>query len=408
MTTAAVCTIGDELLAGDIVDSNSAWLAGVLGGLGIEVRTTVTVGDALGPLVAELRRLVATHDVVVCSGGLGPTPDDRTRDAVAAAAGVELVRDHEQVARLRAWFAERDVEMPAANERQADAPAGATRLPPQGTAPGFVVEVDGCLVAALPGPPWELRAMVEQDLEPLLVALPGIRPKVVRSIRLSGVGESHTAEVLAPVEQSLPDDVDIAYYASGGEIRVTLTARGDTRDAARARTEEPLARAVALLGETVVGIDDGSLEEVVVGRHARAGRTIAVAESATAGMLADRLASVPGASAVLFGGVVAYSPLAKVELCDVPQAVLDEHGTVSRATTEAMAVGVRQRLGADVGVATTGVAGPDPVGEVPVGTLVWAVATAAGVRSWQRHLPGDRRQVRRRLTAAALEALRRI
>ena len=224
MTTAAICTIGDELLAGEIVDANSAWLAAALGELGIEVRTTVTVGDDLARLTAEVERLAASHDVLVCTGGLGPTSDDRTRDAVAAAAGVELVRDQELARRLRDWFSSRGVDMPERNLRQADAPAGARILPPQGTAPGFVVEVGDCLVAALPGPPWELEAMFDEDLEPVLVALPGTRPSVTRVVRVGSMGESAVAALLAPVEEELPEGVQIAYLASGGEIRVKLTA----------------------------------------------------------------------------------------------------------------------------------------------------------------------------------------
>lgn len=407
MTTAAICTIGDELLAGETVDTNTAWMASALAELGIEVRTAVTVGDDLGRLTAEVRRLAGEHDVLLCSGGLGPTSDDRTREAVAAAAGVELVRDEALGERLRGWFAERGVEMPEANLRQADAPAGATVLPPQGTAAGFLLEVGGCLVGVLPGPPWELHAMFDEEVEPRLLALPGSRPQVTRVVRVGGMGESAVAERLAPVEAALPEGVGIAYLASGGEIRVKLSSRGESRDEARAATEGPLARTVELLGPAVVAVDGGPVEETVVRRYAAEGRTVAVAESASAGMVADRIASVPGASAVLIGGVVAYSAAAKMVLCGVDQAVIDEHGTVARPTTEAMASGIRQRLGADVGVATTGVAGPDPVGDVPVGTLVWAVATADGVRSWSRSLPGDRTQVRRRLAAAALEALRR-
>ncbi len=407
MTTAAICTIGDELLAGEILDANGAWLAAALGELGIEVRVAVTVGDERAALAAEIARLAASHDVLVCTGGLGPTSDDRTREAIAEAAGVPLERDEGLARRLRDWFAAQGVDMPATNLRQADAPAGATWLAPKGTAAGFVVRVGACLVAALPGPPWELHAMFAEDLEPLLVALPGIRPHVTRVVRLSGVGESSVADRLAPVESSLPPSVGIAYLASGGEIRVKLTARGPTRAAARSATDEPLSRVVELLGPAVVAVDGGSLEEVVVRRYTAEGRTVAVAESATAGMVADRLASVPGASRVLRGGAVAYTAEAKVALCGVDPDVVVAHGTVGDVVTEAMAVGIRERLGADVGVATTGVAGPDPVDDHPVGTLVWAVATADGVRSWQRHLPGDRAQVRRRLASAALEALRR-
>lgn len=407
MTTAAICTIGDELLAGEITDRNSAWLAAQLMGLGIEVRTTVSVGDRIAPLVAELQRLVAAHDVVLCSGGLGPTSDDRTREAIAAAAGVELELRDELADQLRAWFAERGVDMPERNLQQAHLPVGAEVLPPQGTAPGFVLDVGGTLVGALPGVPWELHAMYRDAVEPRLVDLDGIEPSVTRVVRVSGLGESACAEVLAPLEDELPEEVDIAYLASGGELRVKLTARGRDRDEAVARTDGPLERAVELLGEHVVAVDTGSLEETLIARCTAAGVTVAVAESASGGILADRLVRPSGASAVFLGGVVAYSAAAKRDLVGVDAAVLEEHGTVSRATTEAMAVAIRERLGATFGLATTGVAGEEPVEGHEPGTLVWAVATPDGVRSWQRSLPGDRATVRRRLAQAALEGLRR-
>lgn len=408
MTTVAICTIGDELLAGEVVDSNGAWLAARLGDLGLEVATIVSVGDGLERLTAEVRRLADAHDVVVCSGGLGPTSDDRTRDAVAAATDRPLERHQELAGRLEGWFASHGMEMPGANLQQADVPTGATVLPPQGTAPGFAVHLDGGgLVAALPGVPWELREMFRASLEPLLVDLTGIRPAVTRVVHVSGLGESACADRLAPLEADLPPGVEIGYLATGGELRVKLTARDGDRDSAHERTEQPLSRALELLGQHVVGIDGGSLEDVVITRYTAAERTIAVAESASAGILADRLATPPGASTVFLGGAVVYTAEAKHLLAGVPWAVLDEHGTVSRTTTEALAAGIRERLGADVGAATTGVAGAEPVEDREPGTIIWAIATADGVRSWERVLPGDRDAVRHRLATAALEGLRR-
>lgn len=249
--------------------------------------------------------------------------------------------------------------------------------------------------------------MFRESLTPLLVDRSGIRPSVTRVLHVSGLGESACAQRLAPLEDDLPEGVEIGYLAAGGELRVKLTARDDDRKSARARTDEPLTRALELLGEHVVGIDGGSLEEVVITRYTAADRTIATAESASAGILADRLASAPGSSQAFLGGAVVYSAAAKQRLADLPDEVLAEHGTVSRRTTEALAVGIRERLGADVGVATTGVAGDAPVEDRPPGTIIWAIATEDGVRSWERVLPGDREAVRRRLAAAALEALRR-
>jgi nicotinamide-nucleotide amidase len=406
VTTAAICSVGDELLAGEVVDTNAAWLAGRLLALGIEVRTTQAVGDDLGRLVAVLRRLVAEHDVVLVGGGLGPTSDDRTREAVAAALGLDLEHREDLAEAIAARFRSFDAVMPATNLRQAEVPVGSTALDPVGTAPGFVVRGDDTLVAALPGVPWEIRAMFDQ-LEEHLVALPGIRPSVTRALTVVGMGESAVAETLAGLEDVLPDGVAIAYLASGGQIRVKLTARGDDREQAAAVLEPLLARARDLLGDAVAAVDAASLEQVVVQQLAARGRTLAVAESATGGRVTARLTSVPGASRVLLGGVVVYTAAAKTTLAGVDQRLLDVHGPVSAEVTEALAEGVRARLGADVGVATTGVAGPDPQGGREVGTMVWAVATGAGVRSWERRLTGDRATVQERLTTAALEAVRR-
>lgn len=406
MTSVALCSVGDELLAGEVVDTNAAWLAQWVGGLGLEVRTTVTVGDDLDAMVALLRRLVDEHDVVLVGGGLGPTSDDRTREAVAAALDLELEHREELADAIAARFAAFGRRMPPSNLRQAEVPAGAAALHPVGTAPGFVVTDAAALVAALPGVPWELRAMAEQ-LEPHLLALPGIRPHVTRSLSVAGMGESSVAEALEPLERDLPDDVALAFLAAGGQVRVKLTARGADRDEAAATVDPLVARARELLGQAVVAVDASSLEEVVVQQLASRGRTIAVAESATGGRVAARITAVPGSSQVLVGGVVVYTEHAKRVLAGVDADLLAEHGPVSREVTEALAVGVRERLGADLGLATTGVAGPGTQGGREVGTMLWALATADGVRSWEQTVPGDRVTVQERLATNALEAVRR-
>ena len=406
MTSVALCSVGDELLAGEVVDTNAAWLAQWVGGLGLEVRTTVTVGDDLDAMVVLLRRLVDEHDVVLVGGGLGPTSDDRTREAVAAALDLELEHREELADAIAARFAAFGRRMPPSNLRQAEVPAGAAALHPVGTAPGFVVTDAAALVAALPGVPWELRAMAEQ-LEPHLLALPGIRPHVTRSLSVAGMGESSVAEALEPLERDLPDDVALAFLAAGGQVRVKLTARGADRDEAAATVDPLVARARELLGEAVVAVDASSLEEVVVQQLASRGQTIAVAESATGGRVAARITAVPGSSQVLVGGVVVYTEHAKRVLAGVDADLLAAHGPVSREVTEALAVGVRERLGADLGLATTGVAGPGTQGGRDVGTMLWALATADGVRSWEQTVPGDRVTVQERLATNALEAVRR-
>jgi len=406
MTTVALCSVGDELLAGEVVDTNAAWLAQWVGALGLEVRTTVTVGDDLDTMVALLRRLADEHDVVLVGGGLGPTSDDRTRDAVAIAFGRELEHREELAEAIAARFASFGRRMPPSNLRQAQVPVGAAALEPVGTAPGFVVAGAAALVAALPGVPWELRAMAEQ-LEPHLLALPGIRPHVTRSLSVAGMGESSVAEALEPLERDLPADVALAFLASGGQVRVKLTARGGDRDEAAATVDPLVVRARELLGEAVVAVDASSLEEVVVQQLRTRGLTIALAESATGGRVAARITAVPGSSQVLVGGVVVYTEHAKQVLAGVDADLLAAHGPVSREVTEALAVGVRERLGADLGLATTGVAGPGTQGGRDVGTMLWALATSDGVRSWEQTVPGDRPTVQERLATNALEAVRR-
>lgn len=406
MTSVALCSVGDELLAGEVVDTNAAWLARWAGGLGLEVRTTVTVGDDLSAMVALLQRLVDEHDVVLVGGGLGPTSDDRTREAVAAALGRDLEHRDELAEMIAARFASFGRRMPPSNLRQAEVPVGAAALAPVGTAPGFVVTDAAALVAALPGVPWELRAMAEQ-LEPHLLALPGIRPHVTRSLSVAGMGESSVAEALEPLERDLPDDVALAFLAAGGQVRVKLTARGADRDVAAAVVDPLVARARDLLGAAVVAVDASSLEQVVVQQLRTRGQTIAVAESATGGRVAARITAVPGSSQVLVGGVVVYTEHAKRVLAGVDAALLEAHGPVSREVTEALAVGVRGRLGTDLGLATTGVAGPETQGGQEVGTMLWALATADGVRSWEQTVPGDRATVQERLATNSLEAVRR-
>ena len=393
--------VGDELLLGDIVNTNAAWLGEQLARAGVEVVASAAVGDDVQRLATALRRALEDADVVVLSGGLGPTVDDLTRDAVALVAGVALVRSPELEAGLRAKFAAYDLAMPDAVLRQADVPAGAEPLDnPLGTAPGLWLELAEGVVIALPGPPHELRATAG----PVLTRLAARTGTVVttRQVHVAGTGESQVAErVEAAVV--VPDGVALAYLAGGAVVRVRFTTTADPA------ALDPLVDAVdAALGDDVFGHDEDTLDGVVHGLLRAAGQTVAVAESLTGGLLGAALSQRPGSSATFRGGLVVYATDLKALLADVPSALLTTYGAVAPETAAALAQGARTRLGADWGIGVTGVAGPQEQEGHPVGTVHLAVAGPD--RSGQArslHLPGDRERIRAMTVTHALDLLRR-
>ena len=405
---AAIVSVGTEVVSGDQVDTNAAWVATRLRTLGARPVLVVAVGDGMEELVDALAIAAERADIVVVGGGLGPTPDDRTRDAVARFAGVDLHRREDVVAMIEDRFAGFGRTMPAVNARQADIPVDGVVMPPVGTAAGFSLEVGATTLHVLPGVPWELRRMFDEHVAPVVLARSGGRVLVTHVVHLAGLGESDVATALADVEDAAgADGVDIAYLATGRGIQVKLSASGGDQDVVEAVLAEHLDRVVSVLGPAVVGIDGDGLEVGVVAALRAAGLTIATAESATGGQVAARLTQVPGASQVVRGGVVVYATDTKVSLAGIDDAVLADHPPVSEAVTKALAIAVRERLGSDIGVATTASAGPTAQDGVPVGTAVWAVADATGARVWSRRLPGDRDDVRDRLSTAAIDAVRR-
>lgn len=401
---AAVVAVGDELLLGDIVNGNAAWLGAELAAVGAPVVHSSMVGDTVERIVTAVRRALEDADVVVLTGGLGPTTDDLTREAVAAVAGAPLVRQPALEAELRAKFAAYGVDMPDAVLKQADVPEGAVVLDnPVGTAPGLQLEVGGRLLLAMPGPPHELAA-VFAGVRTGLAARSGA-VGLTRTLHCAGLGESAVAEVVDRTI-TVPDGVDLAYLAGGAVVRVRLTTVAATAaqaDAVLAPLVEPLA---AALGDAVFGRDDDSIAQVVIARLTAAGATVAVAESLTAGLVGAALTEVAGSSAVFRGGLLVYATDLKASLAGVPQAVLDEHGAVSARTAEALAEGVRARLGATYGLALTGVAGPDPQEGHPPGTVHVAVAGPDRTVSRSLRLPGGRARVRLLAVTAGLDLLR--
>jgi nicotinamide-nucleotide amidase len=381
--TAEILCIGTELLLGTITNSNARWLAEQLAALGIPHHRQGVVGDNRERLIAELQAAAERCAVLITTGGLGPTPDDLTTEAIAAAFGTPLV-EHPQVwAEIQARLAARGRPCAASNRRQACLPEGAALLPnPTGTAPGMIwTPRPGFTILTFPGVPSEMRAMWQATAAPWLQAA-GLAEGVFasRMLRFWGVAESNLAEQMADLLEAA--NPTVAPYAGAGQVKLRITARAASMAAAEALLAPVEAEIRARTGALCFGVDDDSLASVVLDQLRRRGQTLAVAESCTGGGLGAALAAVPGASDVLIGGVIAYANSVKQVLLGVPAVLLDTHGAVSDPVASAMAEGVRRSTGADWALAITGVAGPGGgSGEKPVGLVHIAVAGPAGCSS---------------------------
>jgi nicotinamide-nucleotide amidase len=403
--------VGTELLLGQIINTNAAWIGQRLADVGWDCLRHTVVGDNERRIAETIREALDRADAVIVTGGLGPTQDDVTREALAAVAGVSLVRQPELEQWLRERFARMGVQrMAEMNLRQADVHEGARVIDnPRGTAPGLIVEIDGKPTYAVPGVPREMEGMLERVVLPDLAARAGEgRAIVSRTLRTVGVGESRLAERLTPLwEEAGAGQVTLAYLASPGEVRVRLTAVGATREEALAEIAPVEARVRQELGDIVYGTDDETLE-AVVGRLLRErGLSLATAESLTGGLLGGRVTGIAGASDYYLGGVVAYAADAKASQLGVAPDLLAAEGPVSEQVAAAMAAGARGAFGADLGLAATGVAGPTEQSGRRVGTLCLGVADAAGTATRTLTAPGDRTQVRLWTCSVALDLLRR-
>ena len=401
----SVLAVGTELLLGQVVDTNSAFIGERLAAAGIDSHLHVHVGDNLERIAAALRMLLGVSDGVIVCGGLGPTQDDISREAIAAVLGVDLVRDKGMVERIGEMFARRGREMAANNLRQADRPEGARFvLQELGTAPGLVCPTaDGKVVYAVPGVPAEMREMIERAVVPDLQARAGSGSVIVsRMVRTWGTPESTLAELIGDrVERQT--NPTIAFLASGIEgIRVRLTAKAADVDEAAALLDAEEAALREILGPLVFGVDDESMEKAVGDLLEARGLTLGVAESLTGGMVGSRLAEVPGSSRWFRGSVVAYASQVKFDVLGVP-----EGPVVSAAAASAMASGARRVLEADVGLGVTGVAGPTTQDGRPVGTVFTAVDLDGEVDVQERHLPGGRQLVRQLAAISLVDQLRR-
>lgn len=411
LRTAEIIAVGSELITPDRIDTNSLWLTARLNELGIDVRAKAAVRDNRGNLASLFTQALARADLVVTTGGLGPTDDNLTREAVAGALGLALVENAEILARLRERFARRRVPMPEINRRQAQVPEGATVLVnPNGSAPGLWIERGPKVAVLLPGPPREIHPMFQADVRPRLEARTGGRRLRRRVLKITGRAESQVDEVAEPIYTPFrrqPVPIETTILATPGQIELHLSAAGSDVPALDRALDEAVGRLRAALGAIVFSVDGRLLEAVVGDLLRERGLRIAAAESCTAGLLLGRLTEIPGSSAWVIGGVVAYANDVKTRELGVPAALLSAHGAVSEPVARAMADGVRASFGADIGVAITGIAGPSGGSDAkPVGMVVTAVSgSAPAVKT--SIFPGDRQMVRALATAAALDMVRR-
>jgi nicotinamide-nucleotide amidase len=403
-----VVAVGTELLLGQIVDTNSSWIGERLARAGIDSHFQTKVGDNLDRIVSSIRLALERSDAVIVCGGLGPTQDDITRDALAEVMGVDLVRDDDLVDRIRAKFGTRGREMADNNLRQADLPVGARAMDTQpGTAPGLICPIgDDKVLYAVPGVPYEMQEMVDAEIIPDLQERSGARAAIVsRVLRTWGLAESSLAELVAPRLDALDavGNPTIAFLASGIEgIKVRLTAKAPTETEALALIEAEDAELRAILGSLVFGVDEDTMESAVGVLLEAQGLSLAVAESMTGGLVASRLVDVPGSSTWFRGGVVAYDSEIKFDVLDVRRGPV-----VSEEAAEQMADGVRRKLKADVGLSVTGVAGPAEQEGQPVGTVWLGFAIDDTVGAVHLRLPGGRQQIRQFAAISLMDQARK-
>ncbi|HEV2860652.1 MAG TPA: competence/damage-inducible protein A [Pyrinomonadaceae bacterium] len=408
MLIAEIIAVGSELLTPLRTDTNSLWLTERLNGLGVEVRQKTIVGDDDARLEESIRDALKRSNVVVLTGGLGPTEDDVTRKIAARALGRRLMLDDRVLEDIRAKFQHWGRKMPEINARQAMVVEGAEVLDnPNGTAPGMYVEHDSRVVVLLPGPPREMRPMFQNLVEPKLGAKAGGVKVARRVLRVAGMGESAVDERIAPVyTQHKNPQTTILFNRS--EIEIHLTSQGKTEAEAELLLDGLAGQIEERLGDAVFAFRGETMEEVVGLRLAVSGFTVAVAESCTGGLIAQRLTEVPGSSSYFMEAVVTYSNEAKTRLLGVPAELIEARGAVSAEVAEAMAEGVKRRAGTDFGLSVTGIAGPGGgTEEKPVGLVYIALSDDAHTEHRRIMLPGDRHLIRWRASQAALDLLRR-
>ncbi len=409
---AEIIAVGSELLTPHRQDSNSLYLTEKLNELGVEVRFKCIVGDDAEGLTAAAKLAMRRSDIIIFTGGLGPTEDDLTREAVADALDLELRRDPEIIAKLEERFAKRGYKMSPNNAKQADILTSATALPNSlGSAPGQWIggKYDGQerILMLLPGPPYELKAMFEAECIPRLRARIPLQHIATRTLKIAMMPESQVDARVAPIYKTYTD-VQTTILAGAGEIQLQLRCRKDSPAEAETRVAELAEKIEDELGDAIFSRKGETIEQIVSYLLQMRGMTLAVAESCTGGLLAERITSLSGSSRYFLGGAVVYSNELKTQFANVPKAMIDRHGAVSREVAAAMAEGIRKRCLASYGIGITGVAGPSGGTEQkPVGLVYIALAGEEGTQVVERNFPGDRKRIRQFSTQQALEMIRK-
>lgn len=405
---AEIISVGTELLLGQIVDTDAAYLSRLLPELGVDVHYRITVGDNEARLADALELALTRADIVFTIGGLGPTQDDLTKETVARVLGDEMVLSQEAADHLRAFFASRGMEMPETNLKQAMVPSrGRVLWNPLGTAPGAAFEVGEKVVVVLPGPPREFIPMVDERVVPYLRERLGAGAEVIRSrvLRIAGLGESSVEDRVKHLLRG--SNPTVAPLASPGEVHLRITAKAASKEEADAMIVEMDRELVGILGRHVFGRDGQTLEQVVVESLIRRELTLATAESCTGGLISSRITDVSGSSAAFLMGIVSYSNEAKNRLLGVPEQLLTDYGAVSEQVARAMAEGVRKISGSDIGISSTGIAGPTGgTAQKPVGLVYTALSTENETIAHEHRFSGSRMDIKLRASQAALDVLR--
>jgi nicotinamide-nucleotide amidase len=409
---AILLSIGDELTLGQTVDTNAAWLAGRLSTLGVGCAEHRTVPDDLDVIAQTITQCAQHADVLIVTGGLGPTDDDLTRPALAKAMGVELVEDPRSVEAIQAYFKARGRTMPHRNRVQATHPQTSAMLENTcGTAPGIRASLGACEVFVTPGVPREMRAMYERDIEPAIKSHVGTaRTILTAKVNTFGSGESDVAERLGNLMARDRNPV-VGTTVSNGYVSVRVRSESDDPAKAQAMLDDTIAQVHAHVAPLAFGVDEETLQHAVIELLIDRGKTVATAESCTGGLIAGMLTDVPGSSAAVLGGWVTYANAMKTAQLGVPSELIEQHGAVSRQVVEAMARGALDRSGADTALSTSGVAGPGggtdekPVGTVWIG-LAWRDGDTTGCETRLANMAGDRETIRDRSAKCALQLLR--
>lgn len=408
MLNAEIIAVGSELLTPYRIDTNSLWLTDQLNAIGVEVKLKSVVGDDEARLEETIRDAMKRSEIIVATGGLGPTEDDITKKVFARVLRRRLVLHDNVLDTIRARFARRGMKMPEINSRQALIPEGATVLANEnGTAPGILMTEKNCTIVLLPGPPREMKPMFTEAVMPLLRHRMGEMIIVRRTLNTFGLSESGLDELAAPIYLKYTNPTT-TILANEGQIELHLAARARNEREAERLLDEVSEQLEEVLGDHVFAHRGETLEQVVGELLSLKGYTLAVAESCTGGLLAGRITDVPGSSKYFLQGVVTYSNEAKVNLLGVPNKLLQEHGAVSAEVAEAMAIGIRRRARSTVGISITGIAGPDGGSETkPVGLVYIGLADEVQSSSRKFTFPGDRQLIRNLSVRAALDLIRR-